>query len=218
MGESFPQTYWTVIQRAVAHGRSAFNRIAHDYREPVQAYLRASGFSPEDAEDLAQDVLLIVCDGEFLKQADARKGRFRTLLVLVAKNVMNDEWRRRYAKKRRGKHVPLDGSTVVQIMDTSGPPDEAFEREWWAWILKCALERLHAEQPERHRLLHLNKTLEKSQAEIAQELATTPMRVQNELRAAKARLREILSELVREYCSSPGEFEEEIARLREMLG
>lgn len=214
MSDPFPRTYWTLIQRA---GHTALNRIARDYAAPVRNFIQRAGFSPEDAEDLAQEVVLIVCDPRFLKQADATKGKFRTLVLLVTKNVMNGEWRKRYAKKRRGKAVSLDDSTLSEMLAAPAPSDESFDREWWSSLLRTALERLRAEDPTRHRILDLHKTQEKPHAEIAAELSLSLDRVNNEIRAGKKRMREILLDLVRSYCSSNSEYEEEVAQLRRML-
>lgn len=212
---AFPQTYWTMIQRA---SRTAFNRIARDYAAPVRAFIERGGFGPQDAEDLAQEVFLIVCDAEFLRQADASKGRFRTLVLLVTKNVMNAEWRKRYAKKRRGKAISLDGATVAEMLAAPAAPDASFDREWWRSLLDAALAELRREDPKRHEILHLHKNLETPHAEIAERLGISAVTVNNEIRAAKKRMRELLLDRVRAYCSSPGEFEEEVAQLRSMLG
>lgn len=214
---AFPQTYWSLIQRARGASRSALNLIAQDYQEPVRNFLRRSGFTPEDAEDLAQEVFLIVCDPEFLRQADATKGKFRTLVLLVTKNVMNGEWRKRYAKKRRGKAVSLDATTVHEMLAAPLEDDGDFDREWWAALIQTALEKLKAENPRRHEILHRHKSLGQPHERIAQELSTTAVHVNNEVRAAKKRVREVLLDLVQGYCSSPGEYEAEVALLRRAI-
>ncbi len=215
---AFPQTYWSLIQRGVADNRSALNRIARDYVDPVRKFIRHSGFTAEDAEDLAQEVFLIVCSPEFLRQADVRKGKFRTLLLLVTKNVMNGEWRKRFAKKRRGKTIALDGETIAEILAAPETSDEGFDREWWTSLLDSALGRLRKENPRRHEILNLHKTHGRPHSEIAKALATTSDHVNNEIRAAKKRVREVLLELVRDYCSTRGEFDEELAQFRRVLG
>lgn len=215
MSDAFPQTYWTILRRP---DRTALNRIARDYAAPVRRFIERAGFPPEDAEDLAQEVFCVVCDPEFLTQADAKKGRFRTLVLLVVKNVMNMERRKRFAKKRAGPRVSLDSATVADLLAAPEPEDSAFDVEWWSSLLEDAIAALREEHPRRHEILQLHKKDGKSHAEIAKELRVGAEHVNNEIRAAKKRVREILLSRVQAYCSTDGEYRAEVDLLRKALG
>jgi len=115
------------------------------------------------------------------------------------------------------KAISLDGATIAEMLAAPSPADEAFDREWWATMLQTALDRWAEEDSNRHRILRLHKSEGKSHAEIARVVSSTPAHVNNEVRAAKKRVREILLAQVENYCSSPSEVAEEVARLRRQL-
>lgn len=60
--EWFATTHWTIIFQAkdgtISQSAVALNQLCHAYRAPIYAYLRRSGHSPADAEDLTQDTAI----------------------------------------------------------------------------------------------------------------------------------------------------------------
>ena len=102
----FEQTRWSLILRARSEDdaarRQALEDLCRAYWYPLYAYLRRSGNSTEDAQDLAQDFFARLMDGMLLSSAEPAKGRFRTLLLTTLKNLATNTWRATQRQKRGG--------------------------------------------------------------------------------------------------------------------
>ena len=83
----FVTTRWSVVlaspgsQGEEQNARAALNRLCESYWRPVFAFICRHGHSTADAQDLAQDFFVMVLEGNLLKLADHRRGRFRGLLL-----------------------------------------------------------------------------------------------------------------------------------------
>lgn len=198
------------------------DQVVRRYREPVCRLLARKGLSQEDAEDLAQEILLRVCRDDFLERADRAKGRFRSLLLAVSQHVVDSWYRQRYAQKRTGGRVSLDAledpGRLAELADRAAPlPDEAFDREWAKNVLAWSRARLEEESSrlgapyavavEEH--YYRGKPL----AEIARGLGRSEQDVKNFLHRGRARLRDFILEFVRGYCVSEEESAAELAEL-----
>jgi RNA polymerase sigma factor (sigma-70 family) len=130
----FPTTIWTTIQRAADDDSDALDGFARRYRDPVLRYVRSRGLAGDDAEDLCQDVFVNVLRGGLLGKADRCRGRFRSLLLTVARNAVHDRFR------KQGRTKEEDVEAVDELRVT--PEDPAFDREWAWHLTERALERL----------------------------------------------------------------------------
>jgi RNA polymerase sigma-70 factor (ECF subfamily) len=107
----FPSTHWSLIE--VARGRDedeaqrALEDLCGRYWYPIYAYLRRSGRSSPDAEDLTQAFFARVVAENAFGSADQELGRLRSYLLGVLKRVLSDEQRNRGALKRRGRDPAL---------------------------------------------------------------------------------------------------------------
>src|SRR5262249_15628430 len=80
--------------------------------------------------------------------ADRSKGRFRSFLLTALKNFIADARDRQSALKRGGGVIleKLDENTEAQIARAAkGQPDEVYDREWAASLVRRALDRLAQE-------------------------------------------------------------------------
>src|SRR5262245_43126139 len=93
----FQTTIWTSIRQAKEGRSTALNDFALKYRDPVVAFIVRQGYAAEDAEDLAQEVFMIVFRDRLLARAEESKGRFRSFLLGIVKNVMRNAGRIRDA-------------------------------------------------------------------------------------------------------------------------
>ncbi|MBI2932246.1 MAG: RNA polymerase sigma factor [Planctomycetes bacterium] len=219
----FPTTLWTTIRNAGRQDPPAANRVVQRYRPAVVGFLRQHGFSEADSEDLAQDVLLRLFGEDILARAEQARGRFRTLLIAVTKQVMYDEWRRRSARKRGGgaKRVDLEQAPEPEIRMTDPVEDEQFDRGWATNLMSLALDRLREECEGTGRAYHqaLRMHLEgASYAQIAGVLATSLTNVSTWIRRAKLRVRHYVDDEVRTYCSSPEEYRHDAPYVARLLG
>jgi RNA polymerase sigma factor (sigma-70 family) len=185
----FPTTVWTTIERAGRDEPEALESFAAQYRAPVLAYLRGRGLTAADAEDLCQDVFLRVLRGKVLARADEARGRFRGLLLAVARHAHLD-WLRRRKK------------SVEELGDVPDR-DPDFDAVWAVHLAERAMERLRADGSPYHEVLC---------AHLAGEAQD-----RNRLWNARRKLVALIREEVAFTCRSEAEFEEELAYLSRYL-
>ena len=137
---AFAETRWSVVLKAGTDSegdekKRALEDLCRTYWPPLYAWLRASGHSREDAEDLVQSLFHEILTSDILAGVDRDRGRFRSFLMTALKNLVVDEFRRRTAVKRGGGAVtvPFDvseGELLVETADRSLSPDAGFDRNW----------------------------------------------------------------------------------------
>jgi RNA polymerase sigma-70 factor (ECF subfamily) len=225
MGVDFPETKWSQILRAQrTSGRDALDRLAREYLPPIRTYIERRSFGRDDAEDLAQDVLMLVCKEDFLRRADREKGRFRSLLLGVTKHVIAMELRRRATRKAGGDQVkvPLDDiPDAADLLAAAQDSDDTFDREWSRNVLARAMDELKQYCALRRRPYYEALSLfifdGLSYRRIGERLGRGETDVTNFIRRGKEKLREYVLREIRGYCSSPAEYEQEITALSEYL-
>jgi RNA polymerase sigma-70 factor (ECF subfamily) len=197
---------WTCILQFRSNPDRVNDLIVRRYSQPLQAFARHLGLSHENAEDVVQETFVRVCNEQFLLGADRRKGKFRTLLLAVLKNVISECRRHDFAGLRdRRREVPLGD------LDLPDPHQEEpdFNRMWVLNLVTQAFENLK-EDPTIPSLRL--QTQGKSYKEIADELGLKESDVTNNIHRAKPRLKRELERLIAQYCTQE-EFPEEIAAL-----
>lgn len=230
----FATTRWTLVLGAQDASnpsrRSALGDLLGLYWRPVYAFLRRSGEERASAEDLTQAFFLDLLERGFPDGVERGRGRFRTYLLACLRHFRSKEREReRAAKRGGGKVVPIDPETVESILPSRDePPEVAFDRQWSWDVLSRALVRLEGEwsRSGRERMWSVYREFvrraEAGEAprygELAQSHGVSEAFVTNALHRARARLRELVAEEVRETCSDPEELPAEIdALLRAMI-
>jgi len=151
----FPHTRWSVVlaatQQPAPEADAALETICRAYWYPLYAFVRRSGQSPHDAQDLTQEFFRQLLEKRWLVAADREKGRLRTFLVTALKHFMAKEWRRASAQKRGGghSHVPMDTafaeSRYAAESTTQLPAEAVFDQQWALTLLDLTVQRLEAE-------------------------------------------------------------------------
>ncbi|WP_442511930.1 RNA polymerase sigma factor [Novipirellula sp. SH528] len=167
----FATTQWTRIVAArgtSAEAREALGELCTAYYRPVEAFIRKSCRSPQDACDLTQDFFARVLVGKGFENAEPTRGRFRSYLLGCVKHFLSDVNDRRMAAKRGAGKTPLSMHASVSdeneqreqaVIDPDGfPPDAYFDRQWAVEILDRVLSSLqiqhqHAGKTEEFELL-----------------------------------------------------------------
>jgi RNA polymerase sigma-70 factor (ECF subfamily) len=106
----FATTQWTRIVAAQGDSsvaREALCELCNAYYRPVEAFIRQSCRSSQDARDLTHDFFARVLDGQGFSNAEPNKGRFRSYLLGCMKHFLSDANDRRMAAKRGAGKVPL---------------------------------------------------------------------------------------------------------------
>lgn len=139
-----------MVAQAGAEQQEALTDLCRTYWPPVYAYLRRSGASPADAQDLTQEFFSRLLAREFFARADRERGRFCTFLLCSLQNFLRDQHARAKAEKRgAGRVVSLDELAAEQAYQAE-PLDTAtaetlFERRGALTLLEGVLARLEAE-------------------------------------------------------------------------
>jgi RNA polymerase sigma factor (sigma-70 family) len=209
----FVTTHWSVVLSArdpqSPQSAAALEKLCRSYWFPLYAYIRRSGQSKENAEDLTQAFFARLLEKKFLDDAQQERGRFRSFLLVVLKRFLANEWERAHAQKRGGfqTHLSLDTEMAErkfqsEIASAEIPPDRAFERRWALTLLEQTMSRLRSEfehagkisEFERLKIFLTADRREIPYAAVAAELGMN----ESALRVAVHRLRMRYRELFRE--------------------
>jgi len=154
--------------------RSAFEQKARTWREKALSVSMSCGAGREEAEDIAQDVMLR------LWQMHDELERFRSveaIVTLMAKHTLRDLQRRRTAES-------LEEATIVSL--TSSPQEELEAKENEEWLI-MKLQQLPTTQ---RTLLYMRQEERRSHEEIAQLLGIETTSVSTLLARARRTLLE----------------------------
>jgi len=227
----FNTTQWSVVVEAGGsdspEAAAAVASLCRVYWYPLYAYVRRQGHSFADAQDLTQEFFARLLEGKFLRQADQKRGRFRTFLLTSLKYFLINEWRKVNCEKRGGGQqlISLDAEATETRFRAEPAdyrtPDKAFERQWAMAVLNRVLDQLQAEYVEAGQgqvFEELKSSLtggknENSYAEIGGRLGMT----EGNLKVKVHRLRRLYRELLRKEVSltvaEPNLVDEEIREL-----
>lgn len=142
-------TDWSLLRNAAGEGpaaRASLEAVAQRYWGAVFAFVRATGQGPEEAADLAQGFMADVLIGRsLLASADARRGRFRSLLRQSVVNYVRDRIRHDKSKKRSPSDRSVatrDGAALDALPASKAKRAEGvFDAQWAALVVRAAAER-----------------------------------------------------------------------------
>jgi RNA polymerase sigma-70 factor (ECF subfamily) len=219
---------WSLIlgARDPQHARDALNRLMERYCRPVYWYIRTDcGRDATTSLDLTQEFFLYFMQTGFLDKVDADRGRFRNFLKRSVRNFVINTIREGAALRRGGArlHLPLDAIEDAGHLAAAREfgPEEIFEREWRAAIVRAATDaarqRLESDGRgasfEAFRLYDLDGAGAASYAAIAAHLGVSEDTVRSYLRTARQTFRECLLAEVRNTVESAQDVEDEMRRL-----
>jgi RNA polymerase sigma factor (sigma-70 family) len=225
----FPMTEWTVVLavRTDAVTRTqALETLCKGYWRPVYAWLRRSGHSQHDAEDLTQAFFVKMLTRQSMERAERERGRFRSYLLLMLKSFVMDEWDRSRAQRRGGgkQAFSLDVASeerreALQLADGESA-ERAFDRRWALQVLEQARSQLEEECEAAGKgavFAALFAPGAESQADIAARLGLTPNAIKMAARRMRRRLEELIRLVVAQTVSSKAELDREIRYLVEAV-
>lgn len=147
----FTTTHWSVVLNAAEDAApgadAAMESLCRAYWRPLYSYVRARGYSQDDAQDLTQEFFSTFLRKRFLTGVQPRKGRFRCFLLAALKHFLANQWDRVAAEKRGGKQtlVSFDGAAEshCSLEEVLGDPSEAtYDKGWALAVLDQAMLRL----------------------------------------------------------------------------
>jgi len=231
----FATTQWSVVL-AAGHGTDtrateALERLCGTYWRPLYLFVRSSGYDEETAKDLTQAFFERLLGKDYVKDADAARGRFRSFLLAALKHFLANEWAREKAVKRGGRcrFVPLE-TTVVEAELQRGTrrdldPEQLFERRWAMALLDQAHQELEAEQGASGKValfsvLQVYLTGDKERppySATASQLGMSVEAVRKAVERLRQRYGQLLRQAVAQTISAPDEINAELRRLRVVL-
>ena len=208
------------------YGR-AIESLCQRYWRPIYVWVRQSGRSVEDAQDLTQAFFAKVLEQESIGKAERARGRFRTYLLAMLANFLADDWDRSRAARRGGGKLVFslnvastEASEALEVSDRVSP-ERAFDRRW-AWdVIEQARVLLRAEcaaarKSEIFEALFVCAA-EETQASLAARLGLSENAVKMTSRRLRRRLEELIRAVVADTVSTQAELDEEIKQLIEAL-
>jgi RNA polymerase sigma-70 factor (ECF subfamily) len=210
-----------------AQGSVALAKLCQTYWQPLYAYVRRLGHNPADAEDLTQEFFARLIEKNFVENADAEKGRFRSFLLTALKRFLANEWDKQNREKRGGGRevISLDARDAEDRFLAEPADDQTpvtmFERQWAVTLLDQVLTRLETEFSDdgKQGLFDALKTFligEKSDftyTELGVQLSLTEGAVKVSVHRMRQRYRELLRNEIAHTVSSPQEIADELRHL-----
>jgi RNA polymerase sigma factor (sigma-70 family) len=164
--------------------RQAFSRLFQHYAPRLKTWLMRTGSEPEFADDLVQDSFVLLW--RKAAQFDASRARVAAWLFTIARNLRVD--------RKRGTSeawLSIESVDAEQIADPSPSADARLAGARSGDRVRHALTRLSSDQ---RTLVQLAFYDDKSHSSIASEMHLPLGTVKTRLRAAAARLRQLLEE------------------------
>lgn len=233
--DRFATTHWSVVleagQETTPSSQAALNALCRTYWYPLYVYVRRTGRSPEDAQDMTQAFFVRLFEKHTLARADQKRGRFRSFLLSALKHFLINEHEKAETVRRGGGrvHFSIDGVRAEERYCAEPAddltPDTLFEKRWATTLLQQALKTLRQEYAQAgnqalfeclKEYLWGDKTMR--YAEIAKAFGMK----EGSARAAALRLRRRFGQTVRaliaDTVATPEEVEEELNTLLRAFG
>lgn len=205
----------------------ALAELCSTYWYPLYAFVRRSGHTREEAEDLTQEFFARLLAKDFLADVDPEKGRFRSFLLTAMKRFVANEWHRATAKKRGGGEIPIR-IDIAWAEDRYGAepadlatPELLYERRWALTLIEKVLAALEHEYVQKglDAIFHALKgelvrhAGSASYAEIGAQIGMKEGAVKVAMYRLRGRYAERLSDEIAQTVSSAEDVEDEIGRL-----
>lgn len=233
---TFAPTRWTLVLAAAQANRLGWNSPqAHEaltelcqiYWYPLYAFVRRSGYSAPNAEDMTQEFFTRLLSKDCLARVDRTKGRFRSFLLASMKHFLANQRDRAQARKRGGgkRIIPLDAIDAESRYDLASAnqltPEKIYDRQWAMTLLGEVLETLRQEMFSAGKACHFNELrnfLTRSEkiclyAQAAANLHMTEGAVKVTVYRLRRRYRELLREHIAQTVANLDEVDDEIRHL-----
>ena len=217
----FPTTSWSALAllRDAKDPRfqAYLNRMIESYWRPIYKFVRVAWKrSNEDAKDLTQAFFVHLLEGDLFTKANPERGNFRRLLMASLRNFLSNEARAGHAIKRGGgkQVLSLDAESAEDWASDPADPEQAFEAQWARDVLQTSIEKLgqiiRPEAYDAFRRFHLEDVAVR---DIAKDLHVTEAQVGHFLQEARAGLRRIVIDEIKEYVTDEAEIARELETL-----
>jgi len=231
----FPTTHWTLIQ-CVQEGSpeeaaKAMEEICRNYWFPIYAYLRRSGRSAHDSEDITQAFFERLINDDAIKSARQERGKLRSFLLTMLVRLLCDQGRHDNALKRGGGQSVLSFDEMeaeeryAREPQDVRDPEKIYLHAWASDVLHSVRAKLLAAFEDEGRLemfLSLDPYLgsEDTQPpyeELALKLGSSAGAVRLLVHRLRKKFRTLLEREIAKTVMKPEDIEEELAWLRKVM-
>ena len=153
----FTTTQWSLVvaarpdEASGTRARQALAELCRAYWFPLYAFVRHSGYSADDAQDLTQSFFTRIIEKGGFATVDPGRGRFRSYLLGAMKHFLANEWHRARTQKRGGQVQFIDWDSLDPETRYAGTskqtddPEHLLDREWALETIAAALQSLRNE-------------------------------------------------------------------------
>jgi len=121
-----PDTSFSLLDRLrLQPDDDSWKRFVELYAPLIRGWLRRYAVTPEDADDLAQEVMTVVLRELADFRHNQQRGAFRHWLRTVTVNRLRALWR-----TRRGRAAATGDRNVAQMLDQLADPNSSLSRLW----------------------------------------------------------------------------------------
>jgi RNA polymerase sigma factor (sigma-70 family) len=233
--DRFHTTHWSLVvaagDRKSVRSDQALAKLCGDYWPPLYAFIRRSGYSVHDAQDLAQGFFARLLDKNYLQDADRERGRFRSFLLGAVKHFLANQHKADQAQKRGGGKLtlsldfrPAEAAYQIEPVELQ-TPERLFEQQWALLLLERVLQQLADEyvaagKADQFALLREFLTAGpdgRPYADVAPELGISEAAVKMAVHRLRKRYRQLLREEIGQTVADPAEIDDELTQLFAIL-
>ncbi len=169
-----------------SHVWSEFDEI---YRPLLRRYAAAWGLQGSDAEEVAQECMILLWRRMRKFEYDPARGRFRAWLQRVVANRVKSRYRRR-------REAQIQSGELRALVSGERPADEVYARIWQEEHVRGFLQQIRREvESHTFRAFELYVIERQSVEQVCQELGVTP----NQVYKSKWRVTQKLAEKMKRF-------------------
>jgi RNA polymerase sigma-70 factor (ECF subfamily) len=205
----------------------ALETLCRLYWPPLYAYVRRSGYSPEEAQDLTQGFFERFLQKQYFEHVDQVRGRFRTFLLTALKHYLVNEWVKAGRQKRGGGQAAFSLDTRDAEQDYGAEladhlsPDKIYERRWAITMLDRVLHSLQQDYEENKKARLFTDLKDyiwgerggTPYTEVAANLQMTEAAIKVAVHRMRQKFGEMLRSEIAQTVASPTEVDEELRHL-----
>ena len=170
----------------------AWHTFVEIYEPIVFRMMQRAGLQPTDAIEQTQEVMTAVAQAINRFEPDPNRGRFRTWLYRVARNILADYW-------RQTVRAPVTGVNTTDLVDWEEELESTFDPEYQRQVLIVAARRVKTQVNSTTWQAFWQTTIEQRPVEqVAEELNISA----GNIYVAKSRVMKKLQDAARSFLKS----------------
>jgi DNA-directed RNA polymerase specialized sigma24 family protein len=225
----FPDTQWSLVNKVNLPGKEgidALSELCRRYWFPVYSYMRGTGASPEDAEDLTQSFFGEQMDEGLFHKAKSERGMLRYWMLVSLRNFRMSVATATNAKKRGGgaRLISFDANEAelayAKALVDNRDPEKIYIAAWAHSVVARARQRLrHRESLQKANVAAISVELDAyldldegaaPYAELAERFNVNEGKLRQQLRRLRQKFADLMRDEVRKTVDSPDQVEEEL--------